>query len=80
VFGLAFWGKWTKKRGRDVIDAGNFSVDLIFKNQDEAKVDEVIQRYEKKAAGHEWDRFLSRLSWKTVEKLHSIAILTCTWV
>jgi hypothetical protein len=80
VFGIHFWGTWTKTRGKDLLDANNFSVDLLFKNADEAQVDEIIQRYEKKAVGHEWDKFLRRLTYKTVEDLHKLALAACWWV
>ena len=46
VFGLKFW-TWNKKRGRELLDVRNFEVDLIFKDENEPKVDGIIQEYKR---------------------------------
>jgi len=73
VFGLELWGRWNKIRGKALLDARNFSVDLIFKNQDEAKVDELIRKYEKRGWSMETAKIL-------VDELYELALMSCTWV
>ncbi len=83
VFGLHMWKPWTKIRSKDLTTIPptyNFSVDLIFKNSDEPKVDEIIKNYEEKAAGKEWDKELRKLTWKTVNALQGLAVESCLWV
>ncbi len=83
VFGLHIWKPWTKIRGKDLTTVPptyNFSVDIIFKNSDEPKVDEIIKNYEDAAAGKEWNKELQKLTWKTVNALHKLAIESCLWV
>jgi hypothetical protein len=72
VFGLEMW-KWKKIRGRDLIHTLNFSVDLIFKNQDEPKVDSLIQRHKRRKWSMKADKRL-------IDKLFAIALISCTWV
>ena len=69
VFGLKFWS-WKKKRGRELIGARNFEVDLIFREEDEEKVDELIGKYEQGKID----------SVSIVNKLFDLAIEACTWV
>jgi len=78
VFGLHMWDPWTKIRGRALVDTLvlNFSVSLIFKNEDEPKVDQLISEY-KKAIEKQWSMAVDR---KLVDKLHKIALMSCTWV
>jgi len=76
VFGLEMWREWEKIRGKDLQDALNFSVDYIFKNEDEAKVDALIQEYEK-AAKKSWS---TKLDSETVDKISKLAISCCWWV
>lgn len=76
VFGLKMWREWTKIRGKDLEEALNFSVDYIIKNEDEAKVDALIQEY-KKAAEKRWS---TKLDHEAVGKISKLAIITCWWV
>jgi hypothetical protein len=76
VFGLKMWREWEKIRGKDLQGALNFSIDYVFKNEDEAKIDALIQKYEK-AAEESWS---AKLDSKTVDKISKLAILCCWWV
>jgi len=78
VFGLELWREWRKIRGRDLVDALNFSVDLIFKNEDEAKVDKLISEYEETQSMETSKRLVT--SKKLVDQLFQLAIMACTWV
>jgi len=69
VFGLKFWS-WKKKRGKELLDVKNFEVDLIFKDEDEAKVDKIISEYENG----------KKDTVKTINELFDLAILDCFWV
>ena len=69
VFGLKFW-TWNKKRGRELLDVRNFEVDLIFKDENEPKVDGIIQEYKRQ----EIDEM------KVIDELFDLAIMICTWV
>jgi hypothetical protein len=72
VFGLEMW-TWKKIRGKALVDTLNFSVDLIFKNQDEPKVDTFIQRHKRRKWTMKKDKWL-------IDELFKIALMTCTWV
>lgn len=76
VFGLHMWRDWEKIRGKALVDALNFSVDLIFKNEDEPKVDQLINEY-KKAADENWAMAVDK---KAVADFFKLAIMSCTWV
>ena len=76
VFGLEMWREWEKTRGRDLQGALNFSVDYIFKNEAEAKVDALIQQYKKAAE----ENRSTRLDSGIVDKLSKLAIHVCWWV
>jgi hypothetical protein len=76
VFGLHMWGNWEKIRGKDLVGTLNFSVDSIFKNEDEPKVDQIISEY-KKAAEKAWSMQVDR---KAVDGLFKLALMSCTWV
>ena len=69
VFGLKFWS-WTKKRGRELLDVKNFEVDLIFRDEDETKVDEIIRKYERGEIDAK----------KAVDELFDLAVMDCMWV
>lgn len=75
VFGLEMW-QWKKIRGRDLVGALNFSISLIFKNEDEPKVDQIINKY-KEESEKNWSM---KLDMKTVDDLHALALMSCTWV
>jgi len=74
VFGLKLWGEWKKIRGRDLVGARNFSVDLIFKNEDETKVDEFISKYMKRK------KWTMKGAKEIVDQLSELALMLCTWV
>jgi len=76
VFGLELWGEWKKIRGRDLVGALNFSVDLIFKNEDEVKLDKLINDY-KQQTEKEWSMEADK---KLVDQLFELALMSCTWV
>jgi len=80
VFGIHTWKPWKKTKGKNLIGTCNFSVDYIFKNTDEQAVDKIIAKYEEKAKGKEWNKELSKLSWKTVTALNNLALDSCLWV
>jgi len=69
VFGLKFWS-WKKKRGRELIGARNFEVDLIFRDEDEPKVDALIKKYKKREINE----------MKVVNELFDLAVMDCLWV
>jgi len=73
VFGLKLWREWKKIRGKDLVGARNFSVDLIFKNEDEAKVDEFISKYRKR-------KWTMKSAKEIVDQLVELALMLCTWV
>ena len=79
VFGLKFWDKWSKIRGKDLLKAHTFGVDLIILNKDEAEVDRLIEDHEtkQKAIGNRYD---SKIVWEIVEALGGMALMHCTWV
>lgn len=87
VFGLELWGKWKKIRGRDLVGALNFSVDLIFKNEDEEKVDKLIAKYDEQTR-KKWSTekyataiaHISNATKKLVDQLFELALTSCTWV
>jgi len=87
VFGLELWGEWKKIRGRDLVGALNFSVDLIFKNTDEAKVDKLIAEYDEQTR-KKWSTkkyaaavaCISDATKKLVDQLFELALTSCTWV
>jgi len=87
VFGLELWGQWKKIRGRNLVDALNFSVDLIFKNEDEAKVDKLIGEYDEQTR-KKWSTekyavavaSISDITKKLVDQLFELALMSCTWV
>ena len=76
VFGLHMWRDWESIHGKDLIGTLNFSVDLIFKNEDEPKVDQLIEKYEK-SVKRKWSAALDK---KIVDDLFAMALLSCTWV
>jgi len=76
VFGLKMWREWTKIRGKDLQGALNFSVDYIFKNEDEKKVDQIIVNYKWKVKKN-WSQ---KLDSETVDKISKLAIHVCCWV
>jgi len=76
VFGLKLWREWEKTRGKALVGCLNFSVDLIFENEDEAKVDELINSYQKHVEG-EWS---TKVDKKIVDDLFALALMSCTWV
>jgi len=69
VFGLKFWS-WRKKRDRELLDTKNFEVDLVFRDEDEPKVDALIEKYERR----EIDEM------KVIEELFDLAVMDCMWV
>ena len=73
VFGLTLWGEWKKTRGKALVSTLNFSVDLIFKKQDEQKVDALIQGYKKQKWSMKTDKQL-------IDQLFKIALMSCSWV
>jgi len=75
VFGLKFWREWTVLRGEDLLDCGNFDVDVIFRDEDEAKVKKLIEDYEPQSKGG-WSGDLGKI----VDALFNLAIESCTWV
>jgi len=87
VFGLKLWREWKKIRGRDLVGALNFSVDLIFKNEDEAKVDKLIGEYDEQTK-KEWSTekyavalaHISDATKKLVDQLFELALMSCSWV
>jgi len=76
VFGLKLWREWEKTRGKALVGCLNFSVDLIFKNEDEPKIDELINSYQKQVEA-EWS---TKVDKKIVDDLFSLALMSCTWV
>jgi len=78
VFGLELWRDWKKIRGKNLVGALNFSVDLIFRNGDEAKVDKIVQEYEKTQSMETGKRLVA--SKKLVNQLFELALMSCTWV
>jgi len=76
VFGLKMWREWTKIRGKDLQGALNFSVDYIFKNEDEKKVDSIIADYKWKLKNG-WS---IKLDSEIVEPISKLAIVCCWWV
>jgi hypothetical protein len=79
VFGLKFWGKWQKVRGKDLLNVYTFGVDLIILNKDEAEVDKLITDHEQRQA-ELGDKYSSKITWDIVEALADIALMHCTWV
>ena len=79
VFGLKFWGKWRKVRGKDLLNVHTFGVDLIILNKDESEVDKLIADHEakQKAIGKRYD---SKIVWEVVEALAGMALTHCIWV
>lgn len=75
VFGLKMW-TWEKIHGKDLVGALNFSVDLIFKNEDEAEVDRLIRGYMEQTKRN-WNMKADK---KLVDKLFTLALHSCTWV
>lgn len=81
VFALKMWG-WTKIRGRELTTVPpvyNFSVDYLFKNSDEAEVDEITAEYDAYAKGRVWSRKMRKLAWKTINRLNMLALMNCIW-
>ena len=73
VFGLEFW-TWNKFRGDELKDVKNFQLDLLFKEEDESKVDKAIADYKiKKGEGFRTTR-------EIIDELQGLAIYTCLWV
>jgi hypothetical protein len=75
VFGMKIWN-WTKIRGQALVGAFNFSVDYIFKDTDEPKVDKIIKQYNKDSHG-QWNR---EATLKAIDALGHLSLLRCTWV
>lgn len=78
VFGLELW-EWKKIRGKNLVGALNFSVDLIFKNEDEPKVDALIREYRIFMAPRPILK-VSQHSKKLVDNLFDLSVMPCTWV
>jgi hypothetical protein len=74
IFGLKVW-EWVKIREKALIGSLNFSVDMIFKNEDEAKVDALTHHYDITKNG--WS---SRLATEVIEKLSELSLMHCIWV
>ena len=72
VFGLKMW-EWSKIAGLDLKDSLNFSVDLILKNEDEQRVNQLISEYKNSSWKMEKDK-------KLVDALFDLAVYSCTWV
>ncbi|MEM0288105.1 MAG: hypothetical protein QXG05_08075 [Nitrososphaerota archaeon] len=68
VFGLQMW-TWEKVKGKSLINAPNFSVDYIFRNQDESKVYSSIKRYRR-----------THSSLRIINELAALSIYGCFWV
>jgi hypothetical protein len=79
VFGLKFWNRWPKVRGKDLLKVLTFGVDLIILNRNEAGVDRLIANHEKKQAAL-GDKYSSKITWEIVEALAGIALMHCTWI
>jgi len=69
LFGLKFW-TWEKFRGDQLKDVKNFELDLLFKVEDEPKVDEAIRLH---AANPSLCRTI-------VDRLSDLAVYSCLWV
>jgi len=69
VFGLQFW-TWRVLEGEELIDAKNFSVDVILKEEDRGKVDELINQYESKEID----------SVEIVNRIFDMAVYVAIWV
>jgi hypothetical protein len=72
VFGLKLW-TWEILSADKLKEVCNFGVDLIFRVKDKDKVLKIIDEEAKKPFSMDNTR-------KTVDKLFSLAILSCTWV
>ena len=73
IFGLKCWD-WKILRGEELLNAHNFDVDFIFREEDYNKVMKIIEYYE-------GDKNLKlERSRDTVNKLINLAIYTCWWV
>ena len=69
VFGLQFW-KWRFFKSDELRNAPNFSIDLIFLEEDRPQVEQLIQQYENRQIDNH----------QIVYKLFDLAIYNCTWV
>ena len=79
VFGLKFWDKWQKVKGKDLLNVHTFGVELIILNKDEAEVDRLIADHEQKQAAI-GDKYSSKITWEIVEALAELALMHCNWV
>lgn len=68
LFGLKHW-EWKKLRGDQLKDVKNFEIDLLFRVEDEPKVDELIRRYTADPS-----------CITIVDRLSEFAIYFCLWV
>jgi hypothetical protein len=76
VFGLKFW-KWKFiKDINELKDCPNFEIDLIFQNQHEERVRQIIDDYEKRR-GQGWS---VKLDEEVIDSLFKLAEYSCTWV
>lgn len=75
VFGLKFWS-WDQIPLEKLHGIYNFGVDLIFKEEDKDKVQQLIEDYKRKTKV-KWSIVTAK---KIVDQLFELAILDCCWV
>jgi hypothetical protein len=72
VFGLKFWS-WEKIPAEKLRGTCNFGVDVIFKIENQSKVERLIEAYKKRP----WNVRNAR---KIVDQLFNLAVMSCLWV